>query len=236
LQLLIDIVRCNLPAGLGIVIARRDLLVASKGRSPSPCLDLHDQWDFLQNNGFFRWTPPTHVMAALAESLRAHKAEGGIAPRNARYKGHWTRLVTAMRARGFTTLLPDADNAPIVTSFHVLDHPRFSFQALFDALCGDMDENLRQLGVGDLGVGRRVKQMAKALYGRIAAYEGGLATGDPALAAALLRNLYRGEDPGVAALALMVPYLRESDRILATLPLSALTAGQPVFAQVPRDA
>jgi 2-aminoethylphosphonate-pyruvate transaminase len=120
--------------GLGIVIARRDLLVASKGRSPSPCLDLHDQWNFLQNNGFFRWTPPTHVMSALAESLRAHKAEGGIAPRNARYKGHWTRLVTAMRARGFTTLLPDADNAPIVTSFHVLDHPRFSFQALFDAL------------------------------------------------------------------------------------------------------
>lgn len=120
--------------GMGIVIARRDLLEASKGRSPSPCLDLHDQWDFLQKNGFFRWTPPTHVLAALAESLRAHKAEGGIAPRHARYRGHWTRLVAAMRARGFSTLLPDADNAPIVTSFHVLDDPRFSFQSLFDAL------------------------------------------------------------------------------------------------------
>ncbi len=120
--------------GMGIVIVRRDVLESAKGRSGSPCLDLHDQWDFLQKNGFFRWTPPTHVLAALAHSLRAHKAEGGVAPRNARYRGHWTRLVTAMRARGFTTLLPDAANAPIVTSFHVLDHPHFSFEALFAAL------------------------------------------------------------------------------------------------------
>lgn len=120
--------------GLGLVIARRDVLEAARGRSGSPCLDLFDQWDFLQKNGFFRWTPPTHVMAALAEALRSHRAEGGVGPRNARYRGHWTRLVGAMRARGFSTLLPDAANAPIVTSFHVLDHPRFTFEGLFDAL------------------------------------------------------------------------------------------------------
>ena len=120
--------------GLGLVIARRDVLAAAKGRSGSPCLDLHDQWDFLQKNGFFRWTPPTHVVAALAHALRKHQAEGGIAPRLARYRGHWTRLVSAMRARGFTTMLPDADNAPIVTSFYVLDHPGFSFEGLFAAL------------------------------------------------------------------------------------------------------
>lgn len=120
--------------GLGIVIARKDVLAASKGRSGSPCLDLHDQCDFLDRHGFFRWTPPTHVLAALARSLEDHKAEGGVVPRNARYRGHWTRLVGAMRERGFSTLLPDAGNAPIVTSFHFLDHPRFTFQALFEAL------------------------------------------------------------------------------------------------------
>lgn len=108
-------------------------------------------------------------------------------------------------------------------------------QALFDAMCNDMDENLRQLGVGDLGVGRRVKRMAQALYGRISAYESGLTDGDAALAAALLRNLYRGEDPGPTAIGLMVLYLRESDRILASAPMAALTAGRPSFAEVPHD-
>jgi cytochrome b pre-mRNA-processing protein 3 len=64
-------------------------------------------------------------------------------------------------------------------------------QFLFDRMFVDMDESLREIGVGDLGVGRRVKTMAKAFYGRAEAYEAGLA--DPAtepLEQALARNLY----------------------------------------------
>jgi 2-aminoethylphosphonate-pyruvate transaminase len=120
--------------GVGIVIAKRDLLEQSQGRSSSPCLDLYDQWKFLDANGFFRWTPPTHVLGALGEALKMHKEEGGVGPRHARYKGHWERLVNAMRQRGFTTLLPDEANAPIVTSFYDLKHPKFSFEALFASL------------------------------------------------------------------------------------------------------
>ena len=63
-------------------------------------------------------------------------------------------------------------------------------QCLFDVMFDDMDESLRELGAGDLGVGRRVKAMAKALYGRLAAYQAGLAGDDRELAAALARNLF----------------------------------------------
>ena len=120
--------------GIGIVIARRSTLEDAKDRSVSLCLDLHDQWEFLEQNGFFRWTPPTHVIGAFAEAVRLHEEEGGVPARNARYRAHWTRLVDALRQRGFTTLLPDRDNAPIVTSFNVISHPNFTFEKLFDAL------------------------------------------------------------------------------------------------------
>jgi len=120
--------------GIGIVIARRTTLVEAKGRSVSLCLDLHDQWAFLEQNGFFRWTPPTHVLGAFAEAVRLHEAEGGVPARNARYREHWSRLVNALRQRGFTTLLPDAHNAPIVTSFNVITDPNFTFNKLFHAL------------------------------------------------------------------------------------------------------
>src|SRR5581483_7180724 len=63
-------------------------------------------------------------------------------------------------------------------------------QALFDTMFADMDRSLREMGAGDLGVGRRVRAMAEALSGRIAAYDAGLSADDAALAGALRRNLY----------------------------------------------
>jgi cytochrome b pre-mRNA-processing protein 3 len=63
-------------------------------------------------------------------------------------------------------------------------------QALVDIFVDDMDASLREMGAGDLGVGRRVKAMAQALYGRIAAYEAGLSHSEQALIDALRRNLY----------------------------------------------
>src|SRR5512144_834346 len=61
-------------------------------------------------------------------------------------------------------------------------------QALFDLMFADMDQNLREMGVGDLAVGKRVKNMAKAFYGRLAAYDAALCADDSsALQAALSR-------------------------------------------------
>lgn len=77
-------------------------------------------------------------------------------------------------------------------------------QAVFDAMFSDMDVNLREMGVGDLSVGKRVKAMWEAFHGRAAAYSPALRAGDvAALQAALRRNVWRsGEPPEQAPAAL----------------------------------
>ena len=64
-----------------------------------------------------------------------------------------------------------------------LDHPRSAdlSQSVFDLMFADMDRSLREMGAGDLGVGKKVKTMVRACYGRIAAYEAGLADDDASL-------------------------------------------------------
>ncbi|MGH6807262.1 MAG: 2-aminoethylphosphonate--pyruvate transaminase, partial [Ensifer adhaerens] len=71
--------------GFGFVIARRSELEAAKGRSHSLSLDVHAQWDYMNKTGQWRFTPPTHVVAAFLEALRLHREEGGVAARGARY-------------------------------------------------------------------------------------------------------------------------------------------------------
>jgi cytochrome b pre-mRNA-processing protein 3 len=99
-------------------------------------------------------------------------------------------------------------------------------QAVFDAMFADMDVNLREMGVGDLSVGRRVKEMWEAFHGRSSAYQTALAAGDAvALAEALERNVWRGKAPAGAAAALAAHALA-LDAHLATQNLAALRAGQ----------
>lgn len=97
-------------------------------------------------------------------------------------------------------------------------------QALFDVMFTDMDRSLREIGVGDLSVGKRVKDMARGLYGRIAAYEDGLA--DPAgeaLARALARNVYGTVAPPAAgALVALADYVRLALARLDSVPLEHL--------------
>ena len=73
-------------------------------------------------------------------------------------------------------------------------------QAFVDAVFVGFDEALREMGAGDMGMGRRVKKLADAFYGRMKAYRD--ATGEGGMEAALIRNLYRGEpEPGAKPLA-----------------------------------
>ncbi|HEV7601051.1 MAG TPA: ubiquinol-cytochrome C chaperone family protein [Bradyrhizobium sp.] len=71
-------------------------------------------------------------------------------------------------------------------------------QALFDHFCGDMDANLRELGVGDLTVPKRMQKFGEAFYGRAGAYDAALDAGDEPLAQALCRNILDGRDIGHA--------------------------------------
>ncbi len=68
-------------------------------------------------------------------------------------------------------------------------------QAVFDAMFSDMDFNLREMGVSDLSVGRKVKAMWEAFHGRAMAYQAALGEGEAALAEALARNVWRGAPP-----------------------------------------
>ncbi|MGH7118744.1 MAG: ubiquinol-cytochrome C chaperone family protein [Acetobacteraceae bacterium] len=102
-------------------------------------------------------------------------------------------------------------------------------QAVFDAMFSDMDVNLREMGVGDLSVGKRVKAMWTAFHGRAQAYAAALAEPDPSrLEAALARNVWRGkaEAKDAAALARLV---ESEQRHLAEQPLAELTQGSVRF-------
>ncbi|MCW5752039.1 MAG: ubiquinol-cytochrome C chaperone family protein [Alphaproteobacteria bacterium] len=106
-------------------------------------------------------------------------------------------------------------------------------QALFDVMFADMDQNLREMGVGDLGVGKRVKAMASGLYGRIAAYEGALAGPDDEAQAALRRNVFGTAEPPADALPALALYLRREAEALAGQPDVAIMAGDVRFGAPP---
>jgi 2-aminoethylphosphonate-pyruvate transaminase len=120
--------------GMGFVVARKSALEARAGCSRSLSLDLHDQWQALEKNGQWRFTPPTHVIVAFEQALMEHAAEGGVAGRGARYRKNCKLLVEGMRALGFETLLPDNLQAPIIVTFHMPADPRFKFGTFYDRL------------------------------------------------------------------------------------------------------
>ena len=106
-------------------------------------------------------------------------------------------------------------------------------QALFDMMFADMDGSLREMGVGDLGVGRRVKAMARAFFGSAAAYEAGLAGNEAELGDALRRNLFGTVEARSEALSLMVRYVRRQAQALNDEPGSEVLQGRVVFAVRP---
>ena len=106
-------------------------------------------------------------------------------------------------------------------------------QRFFDLMFADFDRSLREMGTGDLSVGREVKRMASAFYGRIAAYEEGLAADDSALQPALARNLFGTAAPSTAQLAAMAGYVRREAARLHGRDAAALLAGDIAFGDPP---
>ncbi len=107
-------------------------------------------------------------------------------------------------------------------------------QAVFDAMFSDMDMNLREMGVGDLSVGKKVRAMWEAFHGRAAAYAAPLEAGDASgLAAALARNVWRGADPAGAAETLARLTLAQRAH-LAGQSLQRLAGGEVAFLPAPQ--
>lgn len=120
--------------GFGFVIAKKSLLAASKGNCHSLALDLTAQWEVMEKTGQWRFTPPTHVVAAFLTALGAHKAEGGVTARGARYARNRDVMVTGMRELGFETLLKDRWLSPIIVTFFCPAHPNFAFDRFYDLM------------------------------------------------------------------------------------------------------
>ena len=117
--------------GFGFILARKSLIEGCAGNSHSLCLDIHAQWATMEKTGQWRFTPPTHVVAAFLEALRAHEAEGGVAGRGARYAANRDALVAGMRALGFETLLADRWLPPIIVTFFCPADPLFEFTRFY---------------------------------------------------------------------------------------------------------
>ncbi|MGD9536062.1 MAG: 2-aminoethylphosphonate--pyruvate transaminase [Alphaproteobacteria bacterium] len=120
--------------GIGFVLARRDRLAAAAGNCHSLSLDLHGQWQGFENNGQWRFTPPTHVLAALDAALDSLDAEGGVAGRFARYLENCRILVNGLSALGAQALLPETLQAPIIVTFRMPADPRFRFECFYEEL------------------------------------------------------------------------------------------------------
>jgi cytochrome b pre-mRNA-processing protein 3 len=102
-------------------------------------------------------------------------------------------------------------------------------QLFVDRMFADFDRSLREIGTGDLSVGRQVKRMAEAFYGRIRAYEDGLAGDDEELRGAFARNLYGTAAARPTQLERIASYLRREDASLAGQATATLRAGTITF-------
>jgi 2-aminoethylphosphonate-pyruvate transaminase len=122
------------PPGMSFVIARRAVLERCEGNCHSLALDLYDQWVYMQKTTQWRYTPPTHVVAAFDSAIEQYLAEGGLAARGARYADNCRTLLAGMQRLGLRSFLPAAIQAPIIVTFYAPEHPRYQFKSFYNAV------------------------------------------------------------------------------------------------------
>jgi 2-aminoethylphosphonate-pyruvate transaminase len=117
--------------GMGFVIVRKSVLDARAGNAHSLAMDLHDQYVYMEKTTQWRYTPPTHVVAALRVAVDQYKEEGGQPARLARYTRNCETLIGGMAALGFRPFLAAAVQAPIIVTFHAPADPAYEFKAFY---------------------------------------------------------------------------------------------------------
>ena len=118
--------------GMGFVFIRKAVLDACAGNCHSLAMDLHDQHAYMEKTGQWRFTPPTHVVAALDEAITQFVDEGGQSARLARYSDNCRTLIGGMAQLGFRPFLAAAVQAPIIVTFHAPADPRYDFKRFYD--------------------------------------------------------------------------------------------------------
>jgi len=120
--------------GMGFVIVRRKVLEACAGNAHSLAMDLHDQYVYMEKTTQWRYTPPTHVVAALRAAVDQFKAEGGQPARLARYSANCEALVGGIATLGFRPYLKPEVQAPIIVTFHAPADPAYQFKSFYAAV------------------------------------------------------------------------------------------------------
>lgn len=118
--------------GMGFVFAEKQALAAAQGNCHSLAMDLFDQHSYMVKTGQWRFTPPTHVVAALHEALLQYAEEGGLPARHQRYADNCQALLDGMAALGLRSFLPAEIQAPIIVTFHAPQDARYQFKDFYE--------------------------------------------------------------------------------------------------------
>jgi 2-aminoethylphosphonate-pyruvate transaminase len=118
--------------GMGFIFANKSALTNAAGNSHSLAMDLFDQYTYMAQTGQWRFTPPTHVVAALHEALLQYNEEGGQPARHQRYANNCQVLLDEMAKLGLRSFLPAAIQAPIIVTFHAPKDPRYQFKEFYE--------------------------------------------------------------------------------------------------------
>lgn len=117
--------------GFGFVIARLEKLEACAGNARSLSLDLYDQWKVMDQDGKWRYTSPTHVVAAFAQAIQELAAEGGVAARASRYRSNNFLLRMKLESMGIHAYIPLEQQSPVITTF-LFPGERFNFEDFYE--------------------------------------------------------------------------------------------------------
>ncbi|MDM0089954.1 MULTISPECIES: 2-aminoethylphosphonate--pyruvate transaminase [unclassified Variovorax] len=117
--------------GMGFVVVRRAVLEPCEGHCHSLSMDLYEQWVYMEKTTQWRFTPPTHVVAALDEAIAQYIEEGGLAARGGRYARNCQALVDGLAALGLRSFLDPAIQAPIIVTFHAPADANYDFKTFY---------------------------------------------------------------------------------------------------------
>ncbi|MCF8258528.1 MAG: 2-aminoethylphosphonate--pyruvate transaminase [Flavobacteriales bacterium] len=120
--------------GFSFILASKAALLECEGRARSLSLDLFAQWKGLENDGQFRFTPPTHALLAYHQAISELHDEGGVEGRAARYAANHAALSAGMASLGFEEYLPKEKQTHIITTFRYPKSERFDFKEFYDRL------------------------------------------------------------------------------------------------------
>ena len=120
--------------GMGFVFLRKEVVPTCQGNSQSLSLDLYDQYTYMENTGQWRFTPPTHVVAALAQAIAQWDEEGGQPARLARYQRNCAELQAGMAALGLRAYLAPHVQSPIIVTYHAPEVPGYRFADFYAAV------------------------------------------------------------------------------------------------------